>query len=137
ARRNGQGRRLGVSHRTAPARRCRLVRERATLVRARAEGCGRRLPRARRGWRAVDARGRARCRPRAHAVRLRARREDQRLLGAVARQRLTGVLLVGGASSRFGSPKALAQFETLAERAWRVLGEACEERIAVGKAGDA
>jgi molybdenum cofactor guanylyltransferase len=49
--------------------------------------------------------------------------------------RLTGVLLVGGASTRFGSPKAFAQLdgETLAERAWRVLGEACEERIAVGK----
>lgn len=51
---------------------------------------------------------------------------------------LTGVLLVGGASTRFGSPKALARFggETLAERAWRVLGEACGERIAVGKAAD-
>jgi len=38
-------------------------------------------------------------------------------------------------SSRFGSPKALARLgeETLAERAWRVLGEACEERLAVGK----
>ena len=49
--------------------------------------------------------------------------------------RLTGVLLVGGASTRFGSPKALARIgdETLAERAWRVLGEACDERIAVGK----
>jgi molybdenum cofactor guanylyltransferase len=49
--------------------------------------------------------------------------------------RLTGVLLVGGASSRFGSPKALAMLrgETLAERAWRILGEACDERIAVGK----
>jgi molybdenum cofactor guanylyltransferase len=49
--------------------------------------------------------------------------------------RLTGVLLVGGASTRFGSPKAHAQFdgETLAERAWRILGEACDERIAVGK----
>ena len=48
---------------------------------------------------------------------------------------LTGVLLVGGASSRFGSPKALARLrgETLADRAWRTLGEACEERIAVGK----
>jgi molybdenum cofactor guanylyltransferase len=47
-------------------------------------------------------------------------------------------LLVGGASARFGSPKALARLdgETLAERAWRVLGEACDERIAVGKAGD-
>jgi len=48
---------------------------------------------------------------------------------------LTGVLLVGGASRRFGSPKALARIdgETFAERAWRVLGEACDERIAVGK----
>ena len=51
------------------------------------------------------------------------------------RAALTGVLLVGGASSRFGSPKALARLrgETLAERAWRTLGEACDERIAVGK----
>jgi molybdopterin-guanine dinucleotide biosynthesis protein A len=50
----------------------------------------------------------------------------------------TGVLLVGGASERFGSPKALARFrgETLAERAWRILGESCEEVVAVGKAGD-
>ncbi|HEY2074401.1 MAG TPA: molybdenum cofactor guanylyltransferase [Gaiellaceae bacterium] len=48
---------------------------------------------------------------------------------------LTGVLLVGGASTRFGSPKALARIgdETLAERAWRILGDACDERIAVGK----
>ena len=48
---------------------------------------------------------------------------------------LSGVLLVGGASTRFGSPKALAQLpgETLAERAWRILGEACDERLAVGK----
>lgn len=51
---------------------------------------------------------------------------------------LTGVLLVGGASRRFGSPKALAVYdgETLAVRAWRVLGEACDERIAVGKIAD-
>ena len=56
----------------------------------------------------------------------------------MARRGLTGVLLVGGASTRFGSPKALARLgeETLAERAWRVLGEACEERIVVGKAAD-
>jgi molybdopterin-guanine dinucleotide biosynthesis protein A len=56
----------------------------------------------------------------------------------VAGHRLTGVLLVGGASTRFGSPKALARYngETLAERAWRVLGDACDERIAVGKAHD-
>jgi molybdenum cofactor guanylyltransferase len=56
----------------------------------------------------------------------------------VADRPLTGVLLVGGASERFGSPKALARFEgeTLAERAWRTLGEACDERIAVGKGGE-
>ena len=50
-------------------------------------------------------------------------------------ERPVGVLLVGGASRRFGSPKALARFggETLAERAWRLLGDACDERIAVGK----
>jgi molybdenum cofactor guanylyltransferase len=56
----------------------------------------------------------------------------------VARHRLTGVLLVGGASTRFGSPKALARLngETLAERAWRTLGEACDERLAAGKLSD-
>lgn len=49
------------------------------------------------------------------------------------------MLLVGGASTRFGSPKALATVagETLAARAWRLLGETCEERIAVGKVADA
>jgi len=48
------------------------------------------------------------------------------------------VLLVGGASERFGSPKALARFrgETLAERAWRVLQGACDEVLAVGKVAD-
>jgi molybdopterin-guanine dinucleotide biosynthesis protein A len=53
----------------------------------------------------------------------------------VADPGLTGVLLVGGASARFGSPKALARFrgETLAQRAWAFLGEACDERLAVGK----
>lgn len=52
---------------------------------------------------------------------------------------LTGALLVGGASSRFGSPKALVRFEgeTLAERGWRTLAEACDEVIAVGKMSDA
>lgn len=48
---------------------------------------------------------------------------------------LTGVLLVGGASRRFGSPKALASFrgESLAARGRRLLGEACEEVLVVGK----
>lgn len=52
--------------------------------------------------------------------------------------RLTGVLLVGGASSRFGSPKALATFrgETLAARGHRLLAEACDEVLVVGKAGE-
>jgi aminoglycoside 6-adenylyltransferase len=50
----------------------------------------------------------------------------------------TGILLVGGASERFGSPKALARFrgETLADRAWRVLAEVCDEVLAVGKSAD-
>jgi molybdopterin-guanine dinucleotide biosynthesis protein A len=52
---------------------------------------------------------------------------------------VTGILLVGGASTRFGSPKALAVFdgEMLGERGHRVLGEAFERVLAVGKAGDA
>ena len=51
---------------------------------------------------------------------------------------LTGVLLVGGASRRFGAPKALAELdgETLAARAWRTLGGVCDERVAVGKRDD-
>jgi molybdopterin-guanine dinucleotide biosynthesis protein A len=57
----------------------------------------------------------------------------------MADRALTGVLLVGGASTRFGSPKALAMLDgqTLAERAWRLLGETCDERLAVGKRDDA
>jgi len=52
--------------------------------------------------------------------------------------RLTGVLLVGGGSERFGSPKALALFrgETLADRGRRLLAEACDEVLVVGKVGD-
>ena len=44
---------------------------------------------------------------------------------------------MGGTSSRFGSPKELAEYEgeTLAARAWRLLGEVCDERIAVGRGG--
>jgi molybdenum cofactor guanylyltransferase len=55
------------------------------------------------------------------------------------RQGIAGALLVGGASTRFGSPKALARFEgeTLAERGHRVLSEVFEEVIVVGKAADA
>jgi FdhD protein len=53
-------------------------------------------------------------------------------------RRRTGILLVGGESTRFGSPKALARVggETFAERAWRLLGESCDRRLAVGKAAD-
>jgi molybdenum cofactor guanylyltransferase len=56
----------------------------------------------------------------------------------VARRALSGVVLVGGASSRFGSPKALAQLdgETFVDRARRVLAEACDEVLVVGKAGE-
>ena len=52
---------------------------------------------------------------------------------------MTGALLVGGASRRFGSPKALARLEgeTLAERAHRTLSEAFSSVIVVGKAADA
>ena len=59
-------------------------------------------------------------------------------VGARLASPATGVLLVGGRSERFGSPKALASFrgESLAERAWRVLGAACDEVIAVGKDDD-
>lgn len=56
----------------------------------------------------------------------------------MARRALTGVLLVGGASMRFGSPKALAEIdgETFAERGRRVLAAACEEVLVVGKRGE-
>jgi molybdopterin-guanine dinucleotide biosynthesis protein A len=55
------------------------------------------------------------------------------------RDEVTGVLLVGGGSSRFGSPKALALLdgEPLAVRAHRVLEDAFDRVIAVGKEGDA
>ena len=52
----------------------RALRQRPAVVRARAEGGGRRLPDPRRGRRAVEPRGRARARPRHHALRLRPRR---------------------------------------------------------------
>ena len=55
----------------------------------------------------------------------------------MAHRALTGILLVGGSSTRFGSPKELAEYEgeTLADRAWRLLGDACDERLAVGSGG--
>ncbi|MGH3022082.1 MAG: molybdenum cofactor guanylyltransferase [Gaiellaceae bacterium] len=54
------------------------------------------------------------------------------------REGVAGVLLVGGASTRFGSPKALALYEgeTLAERAHGTLAEAFGPVLVVGKAAD-
>ena len=56
----------------------------------------------------------------------------------MAHRDVAGALLVGGGSTRFGSTKALASFrdETLGERAHRILSEAFDHVIAVGKAGD-
>ena len=56
----------------------------------------------------------------------------------MASHELAGALLVGGGSTRFGSTKALASFEgeTLAERAHRMLEEAFEHVVAVGKTAD-
>ena len=48
------------------------------------------------------------------------------------------MLLVGGASRRFGSPKALIELdgETLHDRGRRVLAAACDQVLVVGKAGE-
>jgi molybdopterin-guanine dinucleotide biosynthesis protein A len=56
----------------------------------------------------------------------------------VAHRALTGVVLVGGASTRFGSPKALARLdgELFVDRARRILAQACDEVLVVGKAGE-
>ena len=56
----------------------------------------------------------------------------------MARRLLTGALLVGGASRRFGSPKALVELggETLVDRGRRVLAEACDEVLVIGKQGE-
>ena len=47
-------------------------------------------------------------------------------------------MLVGGASTRFGSPKALAQIEgeTFVDRARRILAASCDGVLVVGKAGE-
>ena len=54
------------------------------------------------------------------------------------KRQLTGVLLVGGASRRFGAPKALVEVdgERLVDRGRRVLAEACDEVLVVGKPGE-
>src|SRR5207248_6351821 len=130
--------RLGIPRRAVAPRGLDPLRQRPALVRARAEGGRGGLPDRRGGRRAVEPRRRARRRPRGDPLRFRARRTGERVHARMANRELTGVLLVGGASRRFGSPKALARFDgtTLAERAWRVLGEACDERLAAGKAAD-
>jgi molybdopterin-guanine dinucleotide biosynthesis protein A len=55
----------------------------------------------------------------------------------VSHSSVTGVLLLGGAGSRFGSPKPLALLgdESLADRAWSALAW-CDERVAFGKRSD-
>jgi molybdopterin-guanine dinucleotide biosynthesis protein A len=57
--------------------------------------------------------------------------------GAPRLEGVTGVLLVGGASLRFGSPKALARLgeKTFADIAWERLAW-CDERLACGKLVD-
>ena len=56
----------------------------------------------------------------------------------MARRSLSGVLLVGGESRRFGTPKALAivDGETLAVRGHRVLSAACDEVLVMGKSDE-
>ena len=118
-----QGRRLGIRRGPPSARREPDLRQRPPLVRARPEGGRCRLPDPRRRRRSVEPRRPAGRRPRDHPLRLRARRPRQRLHGAVADRALTGVLLVGGASTRFGSPKALAEHRRADARRAR-LGDA-------------
>jgi molybdopterin-guanine dinucleotide biosynthesis protein A len=135
AQRPRQGDRSRLPRRPAALVGCHPLRQRQALVRARAEGRGCGMPVARRRRRAVVARRRARRRSRDHVVRLRPRRLAQRLhdLGG---SRSDGRLARRRASTRCRAPpKALARFggETLAERAWRILGEAFDARLAVGK----
>ena len=138
--RDGQGRRLGFPRGSAAARR----RASSASAAASPSSWCRRPPSraARSSSRSARPRAWPSSSPRDRGITLCgfvARRAAERLHRAVARLALTGVLLVGGASTRFGSPKALARLggETLAERAWRMLGEVCDERLAVGKRADA
>ena len=86
-----------------------------------------------------EPRRRAGGRPRHHALRLHARRADERLLRGLARRELTGVCSSAARRPASARRRHLAELdgETLAERGWRVLGELCEERLAVGKVADA
>jgi molybdenum cofactor guanylyltransferase len=63
--------------------------------------------------------------------------EHWRVSATACRESVTGVLLVGGASRRFGSPKALARLgeKTFADVAWERLAW-CDERLACGKLAD-
>ena len=50
---------------------------------------------------------------------------------------LTGILLAGGTARASARQRSLREFErrALGDRAWRLLGEACDERIRVGPGG--
>jgi len=63
--------------------------------------------------------------------------EQETVPGSARIEGVTGVLLVGGASLRFGSPKALARLgeKTFADIAWERLAW-CDERLACGKLVD-
>lgn len=55
-------------------------------------------------------------------------------LKVIAREKIAGVILSGGASRRMGTPKALLEFqgETFLDRLIRVLGRVCDPIVVVG-----